>query len=130
MLIDDHSITYINLQDKSGMKFDSNNSVSEIINYRNNIFEYKNINPNNTKYHVDNINPNESYLSLSKYFESNIIEDYKINFFTVVKDNYSFLLTLYTLNNTLRLSHAILLVDSTNKLKLNFTSTDINTSIH
>ena len=33
MLIEDHSITYINLQDKSGMKFDSSNKVTEIINY-------------------------------------------------------------------------------------------------
>ena len=33
MLIEDHSITYLNLQDKSGMKFDSNNNVTEIMNY-------------------------------------------------------------------------------------------------
>ena len=41
MLIDDHSITYLNLQDKSGMKFDSKNNVSEIVNYRNKLFENK-----------------------------------------------------------------------------------------
>ena len=46
-LIEDHSITYLNLQDKSGMKFDSNNKIIEMINYRNKIFEYKFIFVNN-----------------------------------------------------------------------------------
>ena len=41
MLIKNHSITYLNLQDKSGMTFDSKNNVTEIINDRNKLFEYK-----------------------------------------------------------------------------------------
>ena len=85
MLIEDHSITYLNLQDKSGMKFDSNNNVTEIINYRNKLFEYKSDHCDSTydtKYIVDNINPNESHLKItSGYFENNIIEDYKITIF-------------------------------------------------
>ena len=38
--IEDHSITYLNLQDKSGMKFHSENNLKEIVNYRNKVFEY------------------------------------------------------------------------------------------
>ena len=67
MLIEDHSITYLKLQGKSGMKFDSNNNVTEIINYRNKLFEYKYDQYDttyDTKYVVNNINPNESHLKL------------------------------------------------------------------
>ena len=68
MLIEDHSITYLNLQDKSGMKFDSsNNNVTEMMNYRNKIFEYKSDKYDSTydtKYIADNKNPNENHLKL------------------------------------------------------------------
>ena len=67
MLIEDHSITYLNLQDKSGMKFDSKNNVSEIVNYRNKLFEYKKDNyyiNYSITYEIDNINPNENHLKL------------------------------------------------------------------
>ena len=88
-LIEDHSITYLNLQDKSGMKFDSSNNVTKIMNYRNKLFEYKSDHYDNTyytKYIVDNINPNESHLKItSGYFESSIIEDYRVTVFVVIK---------------------------------------------
>ena len=90
-LIEDHSITHLNLQDKSGMKFDSNYNVTKMINYRNKLFEYKSDHYDSTydtKYIVDNINPNESHLKItSGYFESNIIEDYRVTVFIGIKNN-------------------------------------------
>ena len=88
-LIEDHSITYLNLQDKSGMKFDSNNNVTEMMNYRNKLFEYKSDHYDSTydtKYIANNKNPNESHLKITEgYFESNIIEDYRVTVFIVIK---------------------------------------------
>ena len=99
MLIEDHSITYLNLQDKSGMKIDSNNNVTEIMNYRNKLFEYKSDqyeSTYDTKYIVDNINPNESHLKItSGYFESSIIEDYRITIFIAIKNNKDRIFNLY-----------------------------------
>ena len=88
MLIRDHSIAYLNLQDKSGMKFDSGNYITEILNYRDKIFEYKKRNSNdNILFKADNINPNDSYFAHYTSLESEIIEAYRITFFTVIKSN-------------------------------------------
>ena len=100
MLIEDHSITYLNLQDKSGMKFDSDNKVIEIMNYRSKLFEYKSdhyYRSYNIKYIVNNINPNESHLEIlnSSYFESSIIEDYRITVFIVIKNNTNYIFELF-----------------------------------
>ena len=100
MLIEDHSITYLNLQDKSGMKIDSsNNNVTEMMNYRNKIFEYKSDKYDSTydtKYIADNKNPNENHLKItSGYFESSIIEDYRVTVFVVIKNNTDNLFHLY-----------------------------------
>ena len=133
MLIEDHSITYLNLQDKSGMKFDSTNKVTEIINYRNKLFEYKydgyKLNYNIT-YVVDNINPNESHLKIynNSYLESNIIEDYRITIFVVIKENSDNIFKLYDNSD-----HSLTLLDvdcnnSNNKLILVFTTTNIYTN--
>ena len=132
-LIENHSITYLNLQDKSGMKFDSNNKVTEIINYRNKLFEYKydgyKLNYNIT-YVVDNINPNESHLKIynNSYLESNIIEDYRITIFIVIKENSDNIFKLYDNSD-----HSLTLLDvdcnnSNNKLILVFTTTNIYTN--
>ena len=134
MLIEDHSITYINLQDKSGIKFDSNNNVIEIINYRNKYFEYKiNNSINNIKYLVDNINPNESHyiLIFLRYFKSNIIEDYRITLFIVIKENNDNIFNLNNNDETLQLLHASLFNNKTDnkKLDLTFTTKDIHTNI-
>ena len=61
MLIEDHSITYLNLQDKSRIKCDSDNNVTEIVNYRNRLFVYKiyRSSPNHNIFYLNNINPNE-----------------------------------------------------------------------
>ena len=90
-LIEDHSITYLNLQDKSGMKFDSKNNVTEMMNYRIKLFEYKSDNYEPIyyiNYIANNKNPNESHLDIfNNYFESSIIEDYRITVFIVIKKN-------------------------------------------
>ena len=100
MLIEEHSITYLNLQDKSRMKFDSsNNNDTEIMNYRNKLFEYKSDKYDSTydtKYIADNENPNESHLKItSGYFESSIIEDYRVTVFVVIKNNTDNIFDLY-----------------------------------
>ena len=128
-LIEDHSITYLNLQDKSGMKFDSNNNVTEIMNYRNKIFEYKSDhydNTYNTKYIANNKNPNESHLQInSGYFESNIIEDYRVTVFAVVKNNSNIIFRLY--NNS---DHSLALLIAQNisiggYINITFNTTDM-----
>ena len=134
MLIEDHSITYLNLQDKSGMKFDSNNNVTEMINYRNKIFEYKYDHYKSTydtKYIVDNINPNESHLKItSGYFESSIIEDYRVTVFVVIKENTDYIFRLYdNSDHSLLLLNIYIFKSSNNKLHLSFITTNINTSI-
>ena len=139
MLIEDHSITYLNLQDKSGMKFDSKNNVTEIMNYRNKLFEYKSDHYDtsyDTKYIADNINPKKSHLKInSGYFESNIIEDYRVTVFIVVKEdtNSSFIFRLFDNSD-----HSLLLLkiniyhSLNNKLHLSITNTNIfsTASIH
>ena len=81
------------------MKFDSNNKVTEMMNYRNKLFEYKSDHYDNTydtKYITDNKNPNESHLKItSGYFESNIIEDYSVTVFIVIKNNIDQIFNLY-----------------------------------
>ena len=137
MLIQDHSITYLNLQDKSGMKFNSSNKVTEIINNRNKLFEYKydqyrlNYNIN---YIVDNINPNESHSQIqnNSYLESNIIEDYRVTIFIVIKENNDTIFKLYDKSD-----HLLTLLDvdcsrhSSNKIIIVFTTTNMykNTTI-
>ena len=135
-LIEDHSITYLNLQDKSGMKFDSNNNIIEIMNYRNKLFEYKSdhlYDSNyNTKYIADNKNPNESHLKISNYyFESSIIEDYRVTVFIVIKNNKDNIFSLYDNSDH---SLKLLYIDSSkdndaNNFKISFTSTNFNTNI-
>ena len=137
MYIEDHSITYLNLQDKSGMtiktitlnniKFDT---VTKIVNYRSEIFEY--LKKTNTIFYVvNNINPNETYLSVSGYFESNVIEDYRNTLIIIVKENKYFLFNLYNNDNTINLLHAGFTFNKTDnkKLDLIFTTTDIHTNI-
>ena len=116
MLIDDHSITYLNLQDKSGMKFDSKNNVSEIVNYRNKLFENKKDNyyiNYSITYEIDNINPNENHLKINdSYLESNIIEDYRITLFVVIKDNRDNIFKSYdNSDHSLTLLHVIKLMN-------------------
>ena len=137
MLIEDHSITYLNLQDKSGMKFDSNNKVTEIMNYRNKLFEYKHIkvsqSENDYISHFLNIsNPNESYLEFTySYLKSNIIEDYRITIFFIVKINK--IINIFTLQNndeSLTILNSFLYINANdkNKIDLRLTTTDIHTS--
>ena len=82
------------------MKFNNSNKVIEIINYRNKLFEYKydgyKLNYNIT-YVLDNINPNESHLKIynNSYLESNIIKDYRITIFVVIKENSDNIFKLY-----------------------------------
>ena len=135
-LIEDHSITYLNLQDKSGMKFDSNNNVTEMMNYRNKLFEYKSDHYDNTydtKYIADNKNPNESHLKInSGYFESNIIEDYRVTVFVVIKSIHnSYIFRLYdNSDHSLRLLFAQIYHSlNDNDLQLNFTTTNMISSI-
>ena len=136
-LIEDHSITYLNLQDKSGMKFDSsNNNVTEMMNYRNKLFEYKSDKYDSTydiKYIVDNKNPNKSHLKItSGYFESNIIEDYRVTVFVVIKNDTDTIFNLYdNSDHSLKLLFINIKKDPNNSLlfKLEFTTTDIANSI-
>ena len=135
MLIQDHSITYLNLQDKSGMKFNNKNHVIEIMNYRNKLFEYKSDHYDSTydtKYIVDNINPNESHLSIyDHYFESNIIEDYRVTVFIVIKNNTDIIFRLYdNSDHSLKLlySSGNKNYNNTHKLDIKFTTSDIHTS--
>ena len=99
MLIEDHSITYLNLQDKSGIKFDNIYIVTEMMNYRNKLFEYKFDKYNilgSIKYIINNSNPNKNYLSINNsYLESNIIEDYRITLFIIIKENTDYIFRLY-----------------------------------
>ena len=130
MLIEDHSITYLNLQDKSGMKIDRNNNFIEIINYRNKLFEFKSNQYDtsyDTKYVVNNINPNESHLKVSSgYFESNIIEDYRITIFIVMKNNADFIFELYdNSDHSLSLLHIHIITSNTDNLIFNFNTTNI-----
>ena len=135
-LIEDHSITYLNLQDKSGMKFDrSNNNVTEMMNYRNKIFEYKSDKYDSsydTKYIVDNKNPNESHLKItSGYFESSIIEDYRVTVFVVIKSNTDNIFELYDNSDhslTLLYINSIHLIVTKN-ISIEYTTTDIHSSI-
>ena len=137
MLIQDHSITYLNLQDKSGMKFNSsNNNVTEIMNYRNKLFEYKSDHYDSTydtKYIVDNINPNKSHLkSNSGYFESNMIEDYRVTVFIIIKDNTKIIFRLYDNSDhslTLLDIHGAIYFLNSNNLDISFTTTDIYSSV-
>ena len=133
MLIEDHSITYLNLQDISGMKYSTysiiNNikkyHIKEIVNYRNKTFEYKN-NDKILDYIADNKNPNESnLLTLHNYFKSNIIEDYRITFFIVIKNGFHNIFNLYNNDESLQLLHAKFNLVN-NKLKLIFNTTDIH----
>ena len=133
MLIEDHSITYINLQDKSGMKFDSKDNVSEIINYRNKLFEYKKDNyyiNYSITYEIDTINPNENHLKINySYLESNIIEDYRITLFVVIKENRENIFKLYdNSDHSLTLLHVDSSISNTDNLILTFTTTNISTS--
>ena len=132
MLIEDHSITYLNLQDKSGMKFDSNNNVTEIMNYRNILFEYKNNDKTQLiSYITDNNNPNESHLSIGigHYLKSNIIEDYRITFFIVINfyENASFIFKINNNDETLNIISVHLSKNTKNnkKIDLPFTTSDI-----
>ena len=132
-LIEDHSITYLNLQDKSGMKFDSNNNVTEMMNYRNKLFEYKSDHYDNTydtKYIVDNKNPNKSHLKItSGYFESNIIEDYRVTVFVIVKNNTDNIFDLYdNSDHSLRLLY-ISSSNNANNYNISFNTTNITTDI-
>ena len=130
-LIEDHSITYLNLQDKSGMKFDSTNKVTEMMNYRNKLFEYKSDHYDSTydtKYIADNKNPNESHLKITiGYFESNIIEDYRVTVFVVIKNNIDQVFNLYDNSDhslkLLNINHN----DAHNDSILSFTTTNMNT---
>ena len=110
------------------MKFDSNNNVTEIINYRNKLFEYKSDHYDNTydtKYIVDNKNPNESHLKITNgYFESNIIEDYRVTVFVVIKNNTDYIFNLY--NNS---DHSLILLDITGK-KNDSSNLDISFTIN
>ena len=135
MLIQDHSITYLNLQDKSEMKFNNSNNVTEIMNYRNKLFEYKSDKYDgiyDTKYIVDNINPNESHLKItSGYFESSIIEDYRVTVFIIIKNNTNQIFELYdNSDHLLSLLHIIGSKDDndSNKLDISFTITNIFTN--
>ena len=132
-LIEDHSITYLNLQDKSGMKFDSNNNVTEMMNYRNKLFEYKSDHYDNTydtKYIANNKNPNESHLKITEgYFESSIIEDYRITVFVVVKSNTDQIFDLYdNSDHSLRLLY-ISSSNNANNFNISFNTTNINTDV-
>ena len=134
MLIEDHSITYINLQDKSGMKFDSSNKVTEIINYWNKLFEYK-YDEYNLKYDityiVDNINLNESHLNINNgYLESNIIEEYRITLFVVIKERFNDIFKLYDNSDhsiSLLKANFIFYFPNIHRLFLEITTTDIKT---
>ena len=138
MLIEDHSITYLNLQDKSGMKFDSsNNNVTEIMNYRNKIFEYKSDKYDSTydtKYIADNKNPNESHLKItSGYFESSIIEDYRITLFIVIKNNTDNIFSLYDNSNhslTLLMINGYINKLNSNNLDINFITSSIKQIVY
>ena len=108
------------------MKFDSKNNVTEIINYRNKVFEYKSDHYDDdydTKYIVDNINPNESHLYISDgYFESSIIEDYRVTVFVVIKDNTDNIFALYdNSDHSLTLLH-IFILNIGDHLALKFTT--------
>ena len=136
MLIEDHSITYLNLQDKSGMKFDSNNNVTEIINYRNKLFEYKSDHYDNTydtKYIADNKNPNESHLKIiSGYLESRIIEDYRVTVFVVIKNNTDNIFDLYdNSDHSLRLLYIdnSFTQENSNNYNISFTTINLGTGI-
>ena len=130
-LIEDHSITYLNLQDKSGIKFDSNNNVTEMMNYRNKIFEYedfKPLNSNTISLNINNKNPNETHLNFDfAYLKSNIIEDYRITIFIVEKKNNSDIFKLFNNDSSLTILRTTIILSDDNKKYLNFTSTDINT---
>ena len=134
MLIEDHSIIYLNLQDISGIKFDSDNNVTEIINYRDKLFEYKIFrnSPNHTFYYLSNTEPNVSYLKtiLSNYFKSNIIEDYRIAMFIVIREgDENDIFNLYNNDESLQLLHAKFNhnTNNINKLDLILNTTDIHT---
>ena len=131
-LIEDHSITYLNLQDKSGMKIDSLiSNVTEMMNYRNKLFEYKSDHYDNhfTKYIVDNKNPNESHLEIiDGYFESSIIEDYRVTVFVVIKNNTDKIFNLYdNSDHSLKLLYINGSKDI-NKFDMSFTTINMNTN--
>ena len=135
-LIEDHSITYLNLQDKSGMKFDSNNNVTEMMNYRNKLFEYKSDHYNNTyntKYIANNKNPNESHLKINiGYFESNIIEDYRVTVFVVIKNNTDQIFHLYdNSDHSLNLLFINADIDelNSNNIDITFTTISLKTGV-
>ena len=138
-LIEDHSITYLNLQDKSGMKFDSKNNVTEIMNYRNKLFEYKSDHFDHTyhtSYIVNNKNPNESHLEIiNGYFESNIIEDYRVIVFIVIKNNKDQFFILYDNSDhslkLLKIEYSIGIsigIHNPNNYYISFTTINMNTS--
>ena len=135
-LIEDHSITYLNLQDRTGMKFDSNNKIIEMMNYRNKIFEYKrfkfikNDEDEHISHNINNKNPNESYLYFNyAYFKSSIIEDYRVTIFIIEKNisNLKYIFRLYNNDESLTILKAFI-YNENNKKKIEFTSTDINTT--
>ena len=120
------------------MKFDSNNKVIEMMNYRNKIFEYKHIKiiDHETFYishYADNKNPNESNLYFEHtYFKSNIIEDYRITIFIVERNisNNEHLFLLYNNDESLKILKALFTINEkdSDKKDLIFTTTDINTT--
>ena len=118
------------------MKFDSNNNVTEMINYRNKLFEYKKDfygDTNQIKYIADNKNPNESHLQINNdiYFESNIIEDYRITVFIVIKNNTDIFFHLYDNSDhslTLLFIHGDINKSNSNNLDKSFTTTNIFTN--
>ena len=126
-LIEDHSITYLNLQDRTGIKFDSNNKVIEMMNYRNKIFEYKrfkfikNDEDEHISHNINNKNPNESYLYFNyAYFKSSIIEDYRVTIFIIKKNisNLKYIFRLYNNDESLTILKAFI-YNENNKKKYN-----------
>ena len=128
------------------MKFDSNNNVTEMMNYRNKLFEYKSDHYDstyNTKYIADNKNPNESHLKITEgYFESSIIEDYRVTVFVVIKNNTDQIFNLYDNSdhslNLLKIKFHFNIIISNPSINyyINFTTinmntnTSINTNVH
>ena len=125
-LIEDHSITYLNLQDRTGIKFDSNDKVIEMMNYRNKIFEYKrfkfikNDEDEHISHNINNKNPNESYLYFNyAYFKSSIIEDYRVTIFVIKKNisNLKYIFRLYNNDESLTILKAFI-YNENNKKKI------------
>ena len=102
-----------------------------MMNYRNKLFEYKSDHYDSTydtKYIADNKNPNESHLKITiGYFESNIIEDYRVTVFVVIKNNTDQVFNLYDNSD-----HSLKLLnidynDAQITNYISFTTTNMNT---